>query len=354
MMQPEEAQTMDRIELGKALNLTEESIATGRDNRPGIIIKPTSITIHNTDNSAPGANANAHSRFVRDTGYYLHNGKKRQVSWHFTVDDLQVIKQLPLNELAFHAEAGNRSSLAIEICMNAGIDQAAANERAAKLVAALLYDLRLDVSGIKTHKDWTGKNCPSLLLSGLPAFKARVKTILDGLAGPRAGLEFDAADLGLATDTDARLLFPLSSFADEKADEADIDHEELARAIDREDVSLQLLPSGEERIKKALQLVKEARTYEQGCSEFICEVLGISWEDANSLMGPTPKKLDQRPPYSDLSKGDIVGWKSTGSGHVAIYYGKSDDEFFIDVQGPRKKPRIKNGYYDQMLYKSSR
>ncbi len=81
---------------------------------------------------------------------------------------------------------------------------------------------------------------------------------------------------------------------------------------------------------------------------------GIEWTDANSLMGALPTKLADRPPYSGLIKGDIVGWKSSGSGHVAIYYGKSDDEFFIDVQGPRKKPRIKNGFYDQMLYKSSR
>ncbi|MDZ7894708.1 MAG: N-acetylmuramoyl-L-alanine amidase [Sphingobium sp.] len=94
------------------------------------------------------------------------SGAKIWVSWHYTVDDRCVIKQLPINEMAYHAKKGNGTSIAIEVCMNAGIDQAAANARAARLVAALLYDFGWDVNALKTHKDWTGKNCPQLLLSG--------------------------------------------------------------------------------------------------------------------------------------------------------------------------------------------
>ncbi len=349
---------MDRIELGKELNLKEELIAEGRDNRPKKIIKPTSVTLHNTDNSNPGADADAHSKFVRNTGYYVYNGKKKQVSWHFTVDDTQVIKQLPLNGMAYHAEAANFSSLAVEICMHAGIDQAAANERAAKLVAVLLYDFGFDISAIKTHKDWTNKNCPSLLLSGLAAFKTRVQSILDSITGPKAGLEFDAVDLGLASDDEGHALFaPDLALLEAKdgGEEEDHDHGAIAEMMDARFLAPPIVPSGEERIRKAVALVKEGRVFDDGCSEFVSEVLGITQEVANSLMGANPTELAARPPYTGLAKGDIVGWKSsTGSGHVAIYFGKSDAEFFIDVRGEGFKPRIKNGYYDRMLYKSSR
>ncbi len=146
------------------LNLREEFIAEGKHNRPGTIIRPTHVTIHNTDNDSPGADAPAHSGFVRKTGFYMLNGSKHWVSWHFTVDDKVAIKHLPLNELAYHAGPGNGVSVAIEICMNQGIDQAAANERAALLTAGLLNSLNVAIDNVVPHKKWTGKICPHLLL----------------------------------------------------------------------------------------------------------------------------------------------------------------------------------------------
>src|SRR5262245_46909111 len=146
------------------LNLRVELIPAGKHNRPGSIIRPTAITIHNTDNPDHGADAEAHSSFVRKTGFYLLNGSKHWVSWHFTVDDKVAIKHLPLNELAYHAGSGNAVSIAIEICMNNGIDQVVANLRAALLTAGLLKDLNITIDNIVPHKKWTGKNCPQLLL----------------------------------------------------------------------------------------------------------------------------------------------------------------------------------------------
>src|SRR5690625_525168 len=82
--------------------------------RPDIKMKPTSITIHETDNTNVGANALAHAKLQL-------NGNRRQASWHFQVDDgKEVYLSIPLNEVAYHAghKDGNYSSIAIEICVN--------------------------------------------------------------------------------------------------------------------------------------------------------------------------------------------------------------------------------------------
>jgi N-acetylmuramoyl-L-alanine amidase len=138
---------MDREELGKLLNLKVEFIPEGKQNRSGKKIVPQYITVHNTSNAGAGANADAHSRFVRNTGFYniVSNGvtKKNWVSWHYTVDDICVIKHLPVNEHAIHAGAANSQSIGIETCMHKEINQHAADERVASLVAALLFDLNL-------------------------------------------------------------------------------------------------------------------------------------------------------------------------------------------------------------------
>ena len=175
-------------------------IAPGKKNRPGIKIVPTHITIHNTDNTDAGADAAAHSGFVRNTGYYvLKSGKKNWVSWHFTVDDKAAIRHLPSNELGYHAGPGNAVSVAIEICMNKGIDRAAADSRAALLTATLMGQLGIPASKVVPHKQWTGKICPSILLGGKPAgarwsaFIAEVRQFAAQLGNAGAGMSPMAA-----------------------------------------------------------------------------------------------------------------------------------------------------------------
>lgn len=106
---------MRRGELGESLNLEVELIPEGRPNRPGTPLKASKLTVHNTSNTAKGADAKKHSKWVRETGYYtLPNGKKNWVSWHFTVDDVRVIKHLPIGEKGWHSGHGNSTSLGIE------------------------------------------------------------------------------------------------------------------------------------------------------------------------------------------------------------------------------------------------
>lgn len=159
----------NRKELGKELNLEINFIPESNSNRPQTKITPRYITIHNTDNTARGANCLAHARYVKS-----QDACDRRVSWHYTVDDLLCVKHLPLNEMGWHAASskGNRESIGMEICMHQGIDQTAANERAATLTAILMYDLAIPLERVVTHHHWSGKNCPRLLLdNGKPGRK---------------------------------------------------------------------------------------------------------------------------------------------------------------------------------------
>ncbi|HEY0625856.1 MAG TPA: N-acetylmuramoyl-L-alanine amidase [Allosphingosinicella sp.] len=220
---------MNRQELGRSLNLIEEMIAAGRPNRPGSPIAPRYITVHNTSNTGSRADARAHSRFVRNTGYYtLPSGKKNYVSWHYTVDDLCVCKHLPINERAIHAGAANGVSVGIEVCMHREIDQAAANDRAARLVAALLHDLKLSTAAIRTHKSWTGKACPVLLLPQWEAFVDRVQAILDSLQPLQGDLLLEADERQAIETT------PPADFDEDALQEDDHDHELVAEAVAQE------------------------------------------------------------------------------------------------------------------------
>lgn len=219
--QNSEVIAMNRQTLAQSLNLSTELIPLHMRNRQGTIISPKFITVHNTSNTTAGADAAAHSKFVRTKGYYIHNGRKIWVSWHYTVDDKEVIKQLPINEKAFHAGGtANNKSIAIETCMHSGINQEVANDRLARLVALLRYDLSLSRSQIKTHKDWTGKNCPILLLAEWDNFLDRVDNYVAGMKEAENQPES----------------FAISSleYKDDNLEESEINHEALSLAVSQE------------------------------------------------------------------------------------------------------------------------
>lgn len=112
--------------------------------------------------------------------------------------------------------------------------------------------------------------------------------------------------------------------------------------------------TGNERVAEAKRLLAAGKTYPKGCSEFVCAVLGVSYQTANELMGSNPTSLGSKPPYNDLTPGDIAGWVNEGGmGHVTVYIGESDSAVFIDVREPGAKPRSKNGFYDREIFKSS-
>ncbi|CAI6266680.1 peptidoglycan-binding protein [Bacillus subtilis] len=119
------------------------------------------ITIHNTANDASAAN---------EISYMI--GNTSSTSFHFAVDDKEVIQGLPLNRNAWHTGdgtngTGNRKSIGVEICYSksGGARYKAAEKLAIKFVAQLLKERGWGVDHVRKHQDWNGKYCPHRILS---------------------------------------------------------------------------------------------------------------------------------------------------------------------------------------------
>lgn len=130
-----------------------------RTNRPMSSVKPP--VVHDTGNINVGANAEMHRRFA-------HNGGGREgVSWHFTVDEEEIIQTLPLYERGIHAGNAdcNATRAGIELCVNSDGDFNKTMANGAKLVRFLAgYDAAMD--GMVQHFNCSGKNCPAKLRAG--------------------------------------------------------------------------------------------------------------------------------------------------------------------------------------------
>ena len=141
-------------------------------NVPGRNMTPKFITVHNTANTNKGADAEMHSR-------YQHNGSGgRQVSWHYTVDDKEAWQTLEDNQQGWHAGdgsgSGNAESIGIEICENSDGDFQKAVSNAQNLIKQLMDKHNISIDNVVTHKNWSGKNCPRLLLNTWSSFKAGI------------------------------------------------------------------------------------------------------------------------------------------------------------------------------------
>jgi N-acetylmuramoyl-L-alanine amidase CwlA len=138
-------------------------------------MRPSWVTIHETANEARGANAEAHRRFVHA------GGGPEGVSFHFVVDDREVVQLLPTLENGWHAGdgatgTGNRASIGIELCVNADGDWERTQGHGARLAAALCRAFGLSVERVVPHQHWSGKQCPRrILASGFENFRARVR-----------------------------------------------------------------------------------------------------------------------------------------------------------------------------------
>ena len=164
------------------VKIVQDFIPKGKRNRPGYKLKLNYITIHDTANTGKGADAKAHSNYLKSTA-----AANIPASWHFTVDSKQIYQHLPLNENGWHAGdgtngKGNRESVGIEICENSDGDRKQAEKNAAELTAKLLKENKLPISRVKQHYHWSGKNCPRVLRKrkgGWEGFLADVERALN-------------------------------------------------------------------------------------------------------------------------------------------------------------------------------
>lgn len=119
------------------------------------------ITFHNTANDAPAENEIT----------YMRNNNAT-VSYHFAVDDKEVIQGIETNRNAWHCgdgdgvNSGNRTSIGVEVCYSksGGERYKKAEALAIKFIAQLLKERGWGVDRVKKHEDWSGKHCPHRVL----------------------------------------------------------------------------------------------------------------------------------------------------------------------------------------------
>lgn len=138
----------------------------GTQRRPNIALDFQYITIHTTGNPSSSAKG--------ERNWLVNPSNKRTASWHIVIDNKDVIEAIPTGlkelftdttkaEVAYHAGnyTGNRKSIGIELCESEDFNKTVIN--AITIVAKILFIKGWDITRIKQHYDWSGKNCPRLL-----------------------------------------------------------------------------------------------------------------------------------------------------------------------------------------------
>ena len=135
------------------------------------------IVVHNTANDATAEN---------EVAYMIRN--KNQVSFHYAVDDQEVVQGVPINRNTWHAGdgngEGNRKGISIEICYSKSggtrFDQAEKN--AAHFIATLLRERGWSIEKVKKHQDFSNKYCPHRTLDkGWNGFLQMIKSYLNDI-----------------------------------------------------------------------------------------------------------------------------------------------------------------------------
>src|SRR5690625_4943703 len=134
-----------------------KNIANRNDRIYGNNNKRKYITIHETDNTNNGADAIAHGKLQA-------RGNPRNASWHYTVDDKQVVQSFEHSAQCWHAgdgrEQGNLNSIAIEICVNQDGNFDKAVDNAVELTKQIMKTENISIDNVVQHNKWSGKNCP--------------------------------------------------------------------------------------------------------------------------------------------------------------------------------------------------
>ena len=138
-------------------------------------MKPTRIVVHNTANDATAKN---------EVAYMIRNDN--QVSFHYAVDDVEVVQGIPENRNAWHAGdggngKGNREGIAIEICYSkSGGDKfTKAEQNAAEFIAEKLKEYGWGIDKVTKHQDYKNKYCPHRTLDlGWERFLSMVESKL--------------------------------------------------------------------------------------------------------------------------------------------------------------------------------
>lgn len=116
---------------------------------------PTRIVVHNTANDATARN---------EIAYMTNNNY--ETSFHYAVDDKEIVQGLPLDRNGWHSSdgngKGNREGIAIEICysLSGGERFIKAEKNAVDLIVDILKRYGWGIDRVTKHQDYCGKYCP--------------------------------------------------------------------------------------------------------------------------------------------------------------------------------------------------
>lgn len=135
------------------------------------------VVVHNTANDASAEN---------EVAYMIRNDN--QVSFHYAVDDKEVVQGLPTTRNAWAcgdgaSGNGNRKGIQVEICYSksGGVRFENAEKNAAQFIAFLLKERGWSVDKVKKHQDFSKKYCPHRTLDkGWVSFVNMVKNFMNG------------------------------------------------------------------------------------------------------------------------------------------------------------------------------
>lgn len=149
---------------------------------------PRCIVVHNTDNFAKGANALAHARAQYD-------GNFQNMSAHYYVDDGDTAYQAaPHSRGCWHVGVnyggsnlfgryGNKSSIGVEMCVQAGYDYEQAFRNTVAVVKEIMRETGIQADRVYRHYDICSKHCPSQIMERNDW--ARFKNLISAAGTPK-------------------------------------------------------------------------------------------------------------------------------------------------------------------------
>ena len=139
------------------MNIVKNLVPTNKYNlKCPYEMRASRIVVHNTANDASARN---------EVSYMISNNQ--EVSFHYAVDDKEVVQGIPENRNAWHSGdgangKGNRQGIAIEICYSkSGGDRfTKAEQNAVDLIVDILKRYGWGVDRVTKHQDYNGKYFP--------------------------------------------------------------------------------------------------------------------------------------------------------------------------------------------------
>ncbi|WP_419877976.1 N-acetylmuramoyl-L-alanine amidase [Brevibacillus centrosporus] len=148
-----------------------DMLISNKTARPGTRITPKGLVIHWTANENKGANAAANRNYF--------NNPTTEASAHYCVDNKQIVRCLPENEMGYHVGAKsykpdalnrlstypNNCTIGIEMCVNSDGDFKKMYQNTLELATDILKRYEWGVDRLWRHFDITGKNCPAYFVA---------------------------------------------------------------------------------------------------------------------------------------------------------------------------------------------